>query len=112
MFGLSFSDEFFYGDGTEDYYSMPPSDRPTNVHQALVSLDDETRKNIARDVLNVTEDCIEFYIHAETFESDVMEKIKETDACDTLSSPIEVYIDGEYNYSVTVYEEIETEDED
>lgn len=112
MFSLSFSNEFFYGDGTEDYYSMPPSERPTNVHQALVSLDDEERKNIARDVLGAKEDCIEFYIHAETFESDVMEKIKETDTCDTLSSPIRVYIDSEQNYSVKVYEETETEDED
>ena len=105
MFGLSFSDAFFYGDGTEDYYSMPPSDRPTNVHQALVSLNDEERKNIARDVLNVKDHTIDFYIHSESFESDVMEKIKETDACDTLSAPITVYIDSEHNYSITVYEE-------
>jgi hypothetical protein len=110
MFGLSFSNEFFYGDGTEDYYSMPPSERPTNVHQALVSLDEETRREIARDVLGYEGSVLEFAIKSEMFESDVMEKIKETDACDTLSAPIRVYIDSEHNFSVTVYEEVRNED--
>lgn len=104
MYGLSFSEEFF--NGTEDYFDIEPSDRPTSVLQALVSLDEQVCRDIARDVLGVAEDCIEFAIRSETFEHDVMEKIRETDLCDTLSSPITVYIDSDQNYSVTVYEEV------
>lgn len=105
MYGLSFSDAFFFGDGTEDYYSMPPAEYPTNVLQAIISLDEETKKGIARDVLGVAEDCLDYAINAESFAADVIDKVKETDLCDDLSSPVTVYIDDKQNYSVTIYEE-------
>lgn len=101
---LSFSEEFFSGDGTYDYYEMPPSDRPTNVLQAIRSLDDETRKGIAKDVLGIDEENLDFAINAETFDMDVLDKIRENDSCDDASSPVTVYIDRHGWYSVTVYE--------
>lgn len=100
-YGLSFSEEFFTG--TEDLYEMKPSDRPTNVYQAILSLDKKTKVCIARDVLKSPHPYMA--VQSEDFEMDVLEKVRETDFCDGLESPIEVYIDEDQNYSVTVYED-------
>lgn len=103
MFGLSFSDEFFTGTGEVDIYDIQPSEHPTSVYQAILSLDKKTKLGIARDVLKSPHPVLA--VMCESFEWDVLEKVRETDLCDDLSSPIEVYIDPEQWYSVTVYEE-------
>lgn len=105
MYGLSFSDEFFYGDGTYDYYSMPPSNRPTSVLQAIVSLSEEEKKAIARDVLGVPKDLLDVSIQCEDFEAKVLDKVRETDLCDDFYAPVTVYIDPDQFYSLIIYEE-------
>lgn len=102
MYGLSFSEEFFSGDGSVDIYEMEPSEYPTNVYQAIISLPHEEQVGIARDILNSINP--EFYVDSEGFAFDVLDKVRETDLCDDLSSPVTVYVDPEQRYSVTVYE--------
>ena len=100
-YGLSFSEEFFTGDGTVDLYEMPPSERPTNVLQAIISLPRDEQLAIARDVMG--SDSPDIYVDTESFPFDVLDKVRAYDYCDDLSSPINVYISPDY--WVTVYEE-------
>lgn len=102
-FDLSFSEEFFSGNGEVDVYSIAPSERPTSVLQAIISLPRETQIGIARDVFNSPNP--ESYVDTEAFPFDVLDKVRETDYCDGLESPIEVYIDEDGDYTVTVYDE-------
>jgi hypothetical protein len=100
-YGLSFSEAFFTGD--TDVYYMKPSESPTNVFQAILSLPKKERLGIARDVLKSPHPVMACM--SDSFEFNVLDKIRETDLCDDLRSPITVYIDPDQNYSVTVYEE-------
>src|ERR1022692_4793682 len=50
LYGLSFAPEFFWG--TVPIEKMKPSPRPTSVYLAILSLDDEQWKTLARDVFN------------------------------------------------------------
>lgn len=101
-YSLSFSEEFFSGDGEYDYYEMPASERPTNVLQAIISQPREWMLDVAVDVLGCERRNAEFYVDSESFAADVLDRVREYDTCDDLSSPITVYLD-EF-YSVTVYE--------
>jgi hypothetical protein len=103
MMSLSFSEEFFTGSGDVDVYDIAPSDAPTSVLQAIISLDRETQIDIARDVLG--SDCPGLYVDSESFPFDVLDKIRETDACDDCTPPVRVYVDEEGFYSVDVHEE-------
>jgi len=102
MMSLSFTEEFFFGSGEHDYYSIPESDEPASVIQAIVSLPREIQIEIARDLFG--SESPEFYADSECFPFDVLEMVRETDLCDGCVSPITVYIDPEQRYSVTVYE--------
>ncbi len=99
---LSFTEEFFSGDGEVDMYSIEPSERPTSVLQAIVSLDRETQEGIARDILGAEDP--KMYVNCESFPFDVLERVKEVNACDGLESPVRVYLDDEQCYYVDVYE--------
>lgn len=99
MFSLSFAPDFF------DNGNDSPSDRPTSVLQAIESLGDDTKRDIARDVLKVNESLVEYTIRSESFAHDVLAKVKETDKCVDLSSPVEVYIDPQGDYTVFVYDD-------
>lgn len=101
-YSLSFSESFFVPDIPFD--EIEPSDEPTTVLQAVMGLDRESRILIARDVLG-SAGAAEWYADQDEFIWDVMDKIRETDTCDDLSSPITVYIDSDGFYSVTVYED-------
>ena len=48
-YSLSFAESFFWGDGDVSTESMRPSDRPTCVYQALLSLPTEQWAALARD---------------------------------------------------------------
>lgn len=101
-YSLSFSDSFFFPDCPIEDIEI--SDEPTTVLQAVMSIDRETRALIARDLLG-SAGAAEWYADQEGFIYEVMDKIRETDTCDDLSSPITVYIDPDGDYSVTVYED-------
>lgn len=94
-FDLSFSPEFFTGpydlEGAE--FDV---DRPTSVYQAVSSMSDEDFAEMAREVFGCEPDLVDV--------DKVMSKIRETNSCRDLRSPVEVYIDEEGYHSVHVYD--------
>ena len=89
-YGLSFS-AAFYGDCEK----ATKSDRPTNVADALASMPDDTWSGMCSEVFNRSPD----YVDLEA----VMLKIRDTDTCSNLDSPVSVWIDEEGWYAVDVY---------
>jgi len=99
-YSLSFSESFF-ADETFPY-DTEPSNRPTTVYQAIISLPKAEQLAIAREVMKSPHPVL--YVMSESFASDVLDRIRETDTCADLSSPVEVYIDPEGWYSVQIYD--------
>jgi hypothetical protein len=96
-YSLSFSESFFYGDPDVPPESLSPSERPTCVYQALLSLSAHDWADMARSVFSVHPDdlCI----------STVIDRIRETNTCSNLDSPVEVSIEREGWYRILVYDE-------
>lgn len=95
-YALSFAPEFFWGDGSVASDDLAPSNRPTSVYQAIVSLTDDQWAALARDVFH----CPPEYLDPPT----VLAKV-ETDTCRNLDSPVEVLIDPDGYYTVFVYDD-------
>lgn len=93
-YALSFADDFFIHD---DIDAMEPSERPVSVYQAILSINEDTWREIARDVFSIPPDRL--------MPEDVLAKIIETDTCSNLDAPVEVWIDVESYYSVLVYDQ-------
>lgn len=98
----SFSPEFYYGEG--DTPGMAPSERPTNLYQAIMSLKalhPEEWIGLLHELYpSATDDVLE-HISAE----DVMEIALDVNTVGNLDSPVEVYLDPEGRYTVEVYDE-------
>ena len=92
-YSLSFTPEFFWGRIALE--EVGPTDQPTSIYQALVSLDDETWTRLAHEVFGVDE--------VEPLAA--MEKVIQTDTCANLDSPVEVFVDPEGAFSLFVFEE-------
>jgi len=91
---LSFAEQFYY---PEDLEQVKTSERPTSVYQAVLSLRQENLTEIAREV---------FYVDPQYLDVEmVMEKIRQTDTCTTLSPPVAVWIDEQGDFQVQVYDE-------
>jgi hypothetical protein len=103
-YGLSFSEEFFTGNGENDIYEMPPSEKPTNVLQAAVSLPPDQLQAIGQDVFGYDAESAQIWSTTESAAFEIVDKVRETDRCDDLSTPVTVYIDEEGYYSLTVYD--------
>jgi hypothetical protein len=95
-FSLSFGPEFFHGPHDFDGVELD-KERPTSVYQAVQAMSDEDYAEMCREVF----DCEPDFVDADM----VMTKIRETDTCLDLRSPVEVYIDPEGYHTVLVYEE-------
>jgi hypothetical protein len=93
-YALSFADVFFVRGDTD---AMEPSDRPVSVYQAILSINEDTWRAIARDVFCVAPDRL--------MPEAVLNKIIETDTCSNLNVPVEVWIDAAGYHSVLVYDE-------
>jgi len=94
-YALSFAEQFYY---PEDLEQVRTSERPTTVYQAVLSLSQEKLTAIAREVFHVDPK----YLNVEI----VIEKIRQTDTCTTLSPPVAVWIDEEGDFQVQVYDEL------
>jgi len=93
-YALSFAERFYY---PKDVEQVRTSERPTSVYQAVLSLRQENLTEIAREV---------FYVDPQYLDVEmVMEKIRQTDTCTTLSPPVAVWIDEEGDFQVQVYDE-------
>ena len=94
-YALSFSEDFFC-DG--DPETVLPSNRPTSVYQAVLSMSTAHRKQIARDVLHVEPGRLDPLY--------VLEQIRHTNTCSTLESPVEVWIDRGGLHTLFVYDRV------
>jgi hypothetical protein len=74
----------------------PHGKRPYSVYGALRAMSNKDWKNMCKDVFN----CKPDYVDIET----VMTQIAEVDTCSDLGSPVNVWIDDEGYYTVSVYE--------
>jgi len=95
LYALSFAEEFFC-DGDPD--TVQPARRPSSVYQAIVSLREEKWNEIAREV---------FHIEPEGLDPmTVLDRIRQTNTCSNLDSPVQVWIDEEGWYDVLVHDRV------
>lgn len=92
-FSHSFSPEF-YGDP----YSCGPTERPTNLADAIASMSDKAWDDMAADVFGCADRSD--VLDVET----VFAQAIETDTVSNLDSPVCVWIDSEGYYTVDVYD--------
>jgi hypothetical protein len=113
-YSLSFSEEFFSGHpdgeiGGDDIRRLyPVTERPQSVIEALVSMESLQPAEFRVMVKEVLGYSLRDSEPAdESVFWDLLEKVREYDTCDTLTPPIEVYVNKDHY--VTVYEDIEEE---
>ena len=95
-FELSFSEDFFYGPYDFDGIEFD-KEKPTSVYQAIHVMSDEDYALVAKEVFDCDDpDKIDTGM--------IMSKIRETNSCTSLSSPVEVWIDEQGYHSVLVYD--------
>ncbi len=90
---LTFSSDFLCHDDPE---TIGPSERPISLYQAIVSIEQKTWRDLARHVFGVAPDRL-------TADA-VFRAAVETDACDNLVSPVEVWLDPDGFYTVFVHD--------
>ena len=99
-FALSFSERFYI---TEDCDSLTPEDfkdnkrLPTTVYQAILAMKETV----------YVEMCLEVFGCVDVDCDVIMDKIRETDTCSDLSSPVCVWIDEEGYFTIDVYDQNE-----
>ena len=96
-FSLSFSDDFFFPE--YDFYVEEPNDKPTNLYQAILTLERDNRKDFleACRIHGIAPDC-----EGTAFE--LVEAAKRVDTCTGLSAPIDVWLSEDGYISVEVYD--------
>jgi len=92
-YALSFALEFIWGKVPVE--KMKPSDRPTSVYQAILSLTDEQWASLARELFGIEPNNLD----VET----VIQRVVETNTCRNLDPPVEIWIDQDGFFSVLVY---------
>ena len=92
-YALSFAPEFFWGKVPVE--KMKPSDRPTSVYQAILSLTDEQWASLARDLFGIEPNNLDVEM--------VIQRVIETNTCRTLDAPVEIWIDQDGFFSVLVH---------
>ncbi len=95
-YALSFGPDFFWNEGCDDVLTRSPTKRPISVEQAVSQLSDETWSRLAREVFHTEPE----YLNIET----VLQKIEETNTCLNLDPPIEVWIDPDGEFTVSVFD--------
>lgn len=95
-YDLSFSEEFFTDETFP--YDTTRTKHPTNVYQAIVSLDEKTKREIGRKVLKIPAKNIKFWLRSESCDADILDKVRETNTCSNLTVPVHVWIDPEGDY--------------
>ena len=92
-YSLSFSEPFFCNDEID---SIRSSEQPTSVYQAILSIQDHEWNQIAFDVFGVDPEHLDPMA--------VLDRIRETNTCSNLDSPVRVWIDKEGVYDVIVFD--------
>ena len=92
-YALSFSENFFCDCNPEE---VRPSDWPTSVYQAILSITQAKWNEIACEVFHVTPNCLDPPL--------VLDRIRQTDTCSNLENPVQVWIDEAGLYDLLVYD--------
>lgn len=95
---LSFSESFFTGEE-----ETQKTDTPTSILEAVENLSESERLDIGINVFGYSETTAKIWITTESFAYDVLERVRETDTCSNLDTPVRVWIDSEGHYTVDVY---------
>lgn len=112
MYEICMTEDFFTGSpdielGSDSLFcSYPVSKRPQCIMQALISeakLNPKYFKDMVKDVLGYED----FNENEESIFFELLDKVRKHATMDSLSAPIEVYVDDFYR--VTVYSDIEEE---
>ena len=103
-FELSFSPEFFFAESEPYDGGYGVQERPWSVWMAIHSMPEEEWNRMAEEVFGVEPE----FLTPET----VLDKIRETDSCANLNTPVEVYIDAGGWHSVYVYDKPEEVDDE
>jgi hypothetical protein len=90
---LHFSGDFLCHDDPD---SIEPSKRPISLYQAIVSIEKETWRELARHVFGVAPERLD--VEA------VFRAAVETNTCDNPICPVEVWIDPDGYYTVLVHD--------
>lgn len=102
-YSLSFSPDFFYAEG-EPYdrsdLALNEKGRPVSVYSAICLMKQKRPKAWKTMCKSVFKGVKPEFIS----EDSVMEKVRETDRCSDLSSPVEVWIDRKGFHTIKVYE--------
>lgn len=93
-YSLSFGSEFYWGEYSP-VDTIPGSPHPTCVAQALASLSQATWSKLAEQVFH----CPPEFLDLPT----VIEKIDATNTCLNLTSPVEVFIDVQGDFTIKVF---------
>ncbi len=93
-YALSFSEDFFCKTDPDE---VRPSHWPTSVYQAILSMSQAKWNEIAREVFHVKPDVLDPLI--------LLDRIRQTNTCSNLESPVEVWIDHAGWYDVLVYDD-------
>jgi len=92
-YALSFSNDFLMGDDPE----LQPSLRPTSVLQAILSLSEQQRIQLARDIFGVSPDRLSAEM--------ILDRAVATNTCENLDSPVRVWIDEAGFHTLLVYDQ-------
>jgi len=103
-FSLGFSPEFFFAESEPYDGGYGQQEEPWSVWMAIHSMSVKDWNRMAEEVFEVEPE----YLTPET----VLDKIRETDSCRDLTSPVEVYIDEGGWHSVYVYDKPEEDDDE
>jgi hypothetical protein len=101
-FSLSFAPDFFKREGDDD---LTPENiesnigkGPTSCYQALLLKTEDQWNEIAREVFGLD--------NGDDLDCDtVIDKIRETNTCGDMGSPVDVWIDDEGYFTLDVYDE-------
>ena len=100
-YDLSFDDSFFFAEGEPFDLTVPAVNsrqRPVSVWSAIEMMDHE----------DWTTMCMELWPDVDPYmvtAGMVLDRIRETNTCKNLNSPVEVYIDPQGIHSVLVWED-------
>lgn len=93
----SFAPDFFFsGEDGEPYDGLGDTERPSSVWAAIHAMPADEWRALARDVFGREPDSL--------LPEDVLNKVLETDTCESLSSPVPVRIDPDGAYMLRVYD--------
>jgi hypothetical protein len=92
-YALCFAPEFFWGNVPVE--KMKPSERPTSVYQAILSLTDNQWAALAREEFGIEPSNLDVEM--------VIQRVVETNTYRNLDPPVEIWIDQDGFFTVMVY---------